>query len=303
MITTACAQQSAPAHGTGRQPQLRAAIATTTPSHSLPPSHQPLRISRKMAILSIGAGFVSLSRSPAAHRSVNSAVHRFGAGAGRQISQRPGQAYMFQGFPFNLFKGRDASMSAGKGATELAPAQAPAGQSIATFAGGCFWGLELAFQRVPGVTHTSSGYTGGEVPSPSYEAVCSGRTGHAEAVQVYYDSSTSYPKLLDCFFEHVDPTTLNRQGGDVGTQYRSVIYYYDDAQKQAAEKAIQEVNGKLKAGTFRRVVGNKVVTTLEPATDYYIAEDYHQQYLSKGGRFGSPQSAAKGATDRIRCYG
>lgn len=86
------------------------------------------------------------------------------------------------------------------------------------------------------MTHTSSGYTGGEVPSPSYEAVCSGRTGHAEAVQVYYDSSTSYPKLLDCFFEHVDPTTLNRQGGDVGTQYRSVIYYYDDAQKQAAEK-------------------------------------------------------------------
>lgn len=73
------------------------------------------------------------------------------------------------------------------------------------------------------------------MPSPSYEAVCSGRTGHAEAVQVYYDSSTSYPKLLDCFFEHVDPTTLNRQGGDVGTQYRSVIYYYDDAQKQAAE--------------------------------------------------------------------
>jgi peptide-methionine (S)-S-oxide reductase len=87
------------------------------------------------------------------------------------------------------------------------------------------------------VTHTSSGYTGGSVPNPSYEAVCSGRTGHAEAVQVYYDDSTTYSNLLRCFFQHVDPTTLNRQGNDAGTQYRSAIYYYDDAQKAAAEQA------------------------------------------------------------------
>lgn len=118
-----------------------------------------------------------------------------------------------------------------------APVTPPPGQAIATFAGGCFWGLELAFQRVPGVTATSVGYTGGPDPAPTYETVCSGTTGHTEAVQVYYDpSACAFDDLLAAFFAKVDPTTLNRQGNDVGTQYRSGIYFHDDAQKAAAEK-------------------------------------------------------------------
>lgn len=184
-------------------------------------------------------------------------------------------------------------------ACELAPKEAPNGQDIATFAGGCFWGLELAYQRLPGVTHTSVGYTAGQDTEPNYQKVCSGRTGHAEAVQVYFDpQQISYEDLLNEFFQKVDPTTLNRQGNDSGTQYRSGIYYHNDAQKQAAEKAIQEVNEKLKGSLFRRVLGTKVVTEVQPAGDYYLAENYHQQYLQKGG-----QDASKGATDRIRCYG
>lgn len=184
-------------------------------------------------------------------------------------------------------------------ATELAPAKAPAGQEIATFAGGCFWGLELAYQRLPGVAKTSVGYTQGSVESPSYQAVCSGRTGHTEAVQVYYDpKELSYEQLLDLFFDRVDPTTKDRQGNDSGTQYRSGIYYHNEQQKAAAEKAIAEVNEKLQSSTWRRVMGSKVVTELKPAADYWLAESYHQQYLQKGG-----QDASKGATDRIRCYG
>lgn len=187
---------------------------------------------------------------------------------------------------------------------QLAPAKAPAGQDIATFAGGCFWGVELAFQRVPGVLKTSVGYTAGHDQSPTYNSVCSGQTGHTEAVQVYYDpKETDFTKLLDCFFEHVDPTTLNQQGGDRGTQYRSGIYYHNDEQKAAAEKAIEEVNKKLQSNVFRRVVGSKVVSELKPASDYYVAENYHQQYLEKGGRFSRPQNASKGATEKIRCYG
>jgi peptide-methionine (S)-S-oxide reductase len=184
-------------------------------------------------------------------------------------------------------------------ACELAPKEAPKGQDIATFAGGCFWGLELAYQRLPGVTHTSVGYTAGHDMEVNYQKVCSGKTGHAEAVQVYFDpQQISYEDLLNEFFQRVDPTTLNRQGNDMGTQYRSAIYYHNDAQKQAAEKAIQEVNEKLKSNLFRRVLGTKVVSELQPAGDYYLAENYHQHYLQKGG-----QDASKGASDRIRCYG
>lgn len=193
---------------------------------------------------------------------------------------------------------------AAKKGTELAPATPPEGLEIATVAGGCFWGLELAYQRLPGVTHTSVGYTAGEVPSPSYEEVCSGRTGHTEAVQMYYDpKECTYETILETFFDKVDPTTLNRQGNDMGTQYRSTIFYHTEEQKAAAEKAVAAANEALAAGTFRRVSGKKVVTPIEPATDYYLAESYHQQYLSKGGRGGRPQSADKGNKDPIRCYG
>ena len=125
-----------------------------------------------------------------------------------------------------------------------APDTPPPGQAMATFAGGCFWGLELAFQRVPGVTTTSVGYTGGPDPAPTYETVCSGTTGHTEAVQVYYDpSACDFTDLLAVFFAKVDPTTLNRQGNDVGTQYRSGIYYHDEEQKAAAEN-VREKTGE-----------------------------------------------------------
>eukprot|EP00803_Ostreobium_quekettii_P006916 evm.model.scf_318.1 EVM.evm.TU.scf_318.1 scf_318:494-3079(+) len=188
--------------------------------------------------------------------------------------------------------------------TELAPTEAPEGLELATFAGGCFWGLELAFQRAPGVVTTSVGYTQGTLPNPSYEAVCSGRTGHCEAVQVAFDpSATTYKELLNVFYGQTDPTQLNQQGNDVGPQYRSGIYYHSDQQKADALASLAEVQAALDAGTFRRVRGKKVVVEVEPAGDYYVAEGYHQQYLSRGGRFAMPQSAEKGCTEKIRCYG
>ncbi|EIE20139.1 PMSR-domain-containing protein [Coccomyxa subellipsoidea C-169] len=185
-----------------------------------------------------------------------------------------------------------------------APSAAPPGQQLGTFAGGCFWGLELAYQRVPGVIKTSVGYTGGHDPCPTYNSVCGGSTGHTEAVQVVYDpSEVNYERLLDTFFAHVDPTTKNRQGNDVGTQYRSAIFYHTPEQKAEAEKAFEEVNEKLANRAFRPVRGDKVVVELKEAGLYYVAEKYHQQYLAKGGRMGRGQSAEKGCTDKIRCYG
>lgn len=187
---------------------------------------------------------------------------------------------------------------------ELAPKAAPDGLELATFAGGCFWGLELQMQRVPGVVKTSVGYTQGSVPNPTYEAVCSGRTGHTEAVQVTYDpSQTTYVSLLEAFAAKTDLTTLNRQGSDRGTQYRSGVYYHSDGQKADAEAFFSRLNNEIAAGQRRGWAGREVVAELAPAGDYYIAEGYHQQYLAKGGRFGRPQSAEKGCNDEIRCYG
>mmetsp|Transcript_24039 Transcript_24039/g.62183 ORF Transcript_24039/g.62183 Transcript_24039/m.62183 type:complete len:240 (-) Transcript_24039:233-952(-) len=193
--------------------------------------------------------------------------------------------------------------------TKLAPkeAQIP-GCKLATFACGCFWGPELLYQRVPGVEATSVGYTAGSKPGPSYQEVCSGNTGHTEAVQVTYNpTQVTYDQLLDTFFGFTDPTTKNRQGNDTGPQYRSGIYFHDEEQKAAALKRVAEVNEKLARGEQVRpnkpYAGKVVVSEIAPAGDYWIAEDYHQQYLSKGGRFGAGQSAAKGCTDPIRCYG
>eukprot|EP01023_Acetabularia_acetabulum_P039909 TRINITY_DN3853_c0_g1_i2.p1 TRINITY_DN3853_c0_g1~~TRINITY_DN3853_c0_g1_i2.p1 ORF type:complete len:254 (-),score=25.54 TRINITY_DN3853_c0_g1_i2:121-882(-) len=189
-------------------------------------------------------------------------------------------------------------------ATDLAPSVPPDGLKYATFAGGCFWGIELAYQRVSGVMQTYVGYTQGQTPNPSYEQVCSGATGHTEAVQVVYNpSEVGYDKLLETFFGFSDPTTLNRQGGDVGTQYRSGIYYHDEEQKQLAEQYIAEFDEQLKQGNIKKWAGTKVVAELKPASDFFMAEKYHQQYLSRGGRFGLGQSAEKGCTDSIRCYG
>jgi peptide-methionine (S)-S-oxide reductase len=168
--------------------------------------------------------------------------------------------------------------------------------AVATFAGGCFWGLELAYQRVPGVLYTAVGYTQGPEESPTYGQVCSGTTGHTEAVSVYYDpNEVSYETLLDTFFCRVNPLTVNGQGNDFGTQYRTGVYYHSEEQRAIAEARFAKEQDKYK--------GRKIATELKSATPFWPAEKYHQQYLEKGGRFGTPQSAAKGATDTIRCYG
>jgi peptide-methionine (S)-S-oxide reductase len=148
----------------------------------------------------------------------------------------------------------------------------------ATFGAGCFWGVEDAFRQVPGVNDAASGYMGGTLENPTYHDVCTDRTGHAEVVQVDYDPSrVSYDDLLDVFWKIHDPTTLNRQGPDVGTQYRSVIFTHDDSQKEAAEASKDKLQG---SGKLRR----PVVTEIVPAGTFYRAEEYHQRYLEKTGR-------------------
>ena len=148
---------------------------------------------------------------------------------------------------------------------------------LATFGAGCFWGVEVAFRNVPGVKDATVGYLGGTLQNPTYHDVCTGRTGHAEVVQVEYDPSVvTYDRLLDVFWENHDPTTLNRQGPDVGTQYRSAIFYHTPEQKRAAEdsKSRIEASGKLR---------RPIVTEITAASTFYPAEDYHQRYLEKRG--------------------
>ncbi len=145
---------------------------------------------------------------------------------------------------------------------------------IATLAGGCFWCLEAVFDELKGVVSVESGYSGGQVDNPSYKAVCNGDTGHAEVVQVTFDSSVlSFRDLLTVFFTVHDPTTLNRQGGDAGTQYRSAIFYHNEAQRADAEAVIREL-------TEARLWRNPIVTELAPFTKFYMAEDYHQEYFA-----------------------
>jgi peptide-methionine (S)-S-oxide reductase len=145
----------------------------------------------------------------------------------------------------------------------------------ATIAGGCFWCLEAIFERLAGVERVVSGYTGGSVPEPTYDDVCGGATGHAEAVQISFDPSViSYRELLEIFFAFHDPTTLNRQGPDVGTQYRSAIFYRDDEQARTARAVIADLEGK-------RIFGAPIVTEVTPLTVFYPAEAYHQQYFQR----------------------
>ncbi len=148
----------------------------------------------------------------------------------------------------------------------------------ATFAAGCFWGVEAEFRAVPGVLATTVGYTGGSLPDPTYKDVCSGRTGHAEAVEVEFDPArVSYQDLLRVFWENHDPTTLNRQGPDVGSQYRSAIFYQTPAQQAAALASKEELE---RSGAHRR----PIVTEITAAVPFYRAENYHQQYLEKRGQ-------------------
>lgn len=148
----------------------------------------------------------------------------------------------------------------------------------ATFAAGCFWGVEAAFQRIDGVISTSVGYMGGDKQNPTYEDVCTGRTGHAEVVRVEFNSvMVPYDQLLETFWKIHDPTTLNRQGPDVGTQYRSAIFYHSPEQKVKAEVSKESLE---KSADFN----SKIVTEITPASEFYRAEEYHQQYLAKRGR-------------------
>ncbi len=151
------------------------------------------------------------------------------------------------------------------------------GHELATLGGGCFWCTEAVFNDLRGVDYAASGYAGGAKDNPTYREVCYGNTGHAEVIQIAFDPALlSYEDLLRVFFHIHDPTTLNKQGNDVGTQYRSVIFYHNDAQKNAAEKIIKEISDE-------KLWDNKIVTEVSPLTKFFIAEDYHQEYFKLNG--------------------
>lgn len=152
---------------------------------------------------------------------------------------------------------------------------AEAKKEIATFGAGCFWGVEEAFRRIEGVLKTEVGYMGGRLKNPTYEDVCTDETGHVEVVEVIFDpKKVSYEKLLDVFWQNHDPTQLNRQGPDIGTQYRSVIFYHNEQQKRISLKSKENEQKKHK---------DKIVTGIVPASTFYRAEEYHQRYLEKRG--------------------
>ncbi|KAI3973695.1 hypothetical protein MKX01_031115 [Papaver californicum] len=196
--------------------------------------------------------------------------------------------------------GSSTSMNASSsGASEIA--QSPdedipsPGREFAQFGAGCFWGVELAFQRIPGVTKTEVGYSQGFLDNPTYNDICTGTTNHSEVVRVQYDpKECKFDDLLGMFWSRHNPTTLNRQGNDVGTQYRSGIYFYSPEQEKIAKESMERQE---------KILGKKIVTEILPAKKFYRAEEYHQQYLAKGGRFGFKQSTEKGCNDPIRCYG
>ena len=164
-----------------------------------------------------------------------------------------------------------------KAETKPAASAAPGtgARETATLAGGCFWGMQDILRKIPGVIKTTVGYSGGTVPAPTYKQVCTGKTGHAEAVEIVFDpAKLSYEEVLGYFFRMHDPTTLNRQHNDVGTQYRSAIFYHSEAQRQTAERVKEKAN---QSGKFRQ----PVVTEITKATEFYPAEEYHQDYLVK----------------------
>jgi peptide-methionine (S)-S-oxide reductase len=163
-------------------------------------------------------------------------------------------------------------------ATTNTTAQGGVSMERATFAAGCFWGVEETFRQIEGVTSTAVGYTGGTMPNPTYEVVCAQRTGHAEAVDVVFDPKVvTYDQLLDVFWKSHDPTQLNRQGPDVGTNYRSAIFYHSPEQQKAAQASLEKLQ---QSGKFGR---RKIVTQIVPASIFWRAEDYHQHYLKKRG--------------------
>ncbi|MGH9642092.1 MAG: peptide-methionine (S)-S-oxide reductase MsrA, partial [Terriglobales bacterium] len=151
-------------------------------------------------------------------------------------------------------------------------------EQVAIFGGGCFWCIEAVFQRLTGVSHVESGYMGGHVDNPTYKQVCEGETGHVEVVRITFDpDQISYRELLDVFFSVHDPTQLNRQGNDTGEQYRSVIFYADEEQQRIAEDVIAEM-------TAAKVFSEPIVTAIEPASQFYVAEGYHLNYYNENSR-------------------
>jgi peptide-methionine (S)-S-oxide reductase len=181
--------------------------------------------------------------------------------------------------PDKALRGRAARMPvASRHAIHGAPMEEPfPGMEMAMFGMGCFWGAEKGFWLLPGVHSTSVGYAGGFTPNATYEEVCSGQTGHAEVVRVVFDPRvTSYDAMLKAFWEGHDPTQGMRQGADIGTQYRSAIYYYSGEQGRAAEQSREAYQARLTAAGF-----GPITTQIAPAPEYYFAEDYHQQYLAK----------------------
>jgi len=279
----------------------------------------PSSLSKLLTVLSVGALSVQSGRS-----FTSSASHIFGTGivlsrsgldsssTSPVVKSASSVADRRLGMVRNLFESifgkppgppsvnYDELEGAAKEAAEFAlagevPAKTKDGLSIATFAGGCFWGLELAFQRVPGVVGTAVGYTQGSVERPAYGPVCTGGTGHTEAVLVTYKpNEVSYKGLLGVFFGRINPTTVNGQGNDYGTQYRTGVYTHTAEQMKEAQEFFPAVQAHYTKA---------IATELKPAMIFWPAEKYHQQYLEKGGRFKDPQSAAKGCTDTIRCYG
>lgn len=170
------------------------------------------------------------------------------------------------------------------------------GKEVATFAGGCFWCTEAIFQEVKGVENVVSGYTGGTIKNPAYREIGTGRTGHAEAVQITFNPKlVSYEDLLEIFFGTHDPTTLNRQGADVGTQYRSEIFYHSEAQKEKAEQYIKWIEKE-------KLYKNPIVTKVSPAKEFYNAEDYHQDYYSQNSQQGYCQMVIAPKLEKLRKY-
>ncbi|NBA87328.1 peptide-methionine (S)-S-oxide reductase MsrA [Emticicia sp. CRIBPO] len=168
------------------------------------------------------------------------------------------------------------------------------GTEVATLGAGCFWCVEAIFQQLEGVIKVESGYSGGEVKNPTYKQVCTGETGHAEVIQVTYDTTKiNFEGLLEVFFKTHDPTTLNRQGADVGTQYRSSIFYHNEQQKETAERIIKAVDA---SGAYN----SKIVTTLEPYHVFYVAEDYHQNYFNENGEQPYCQLVVKPKVDKFQ---
>jgi peptide methionine sulfoxide reductase msrA/msrB len=185
-------------------------------------------------------------------------------------------AHLGHVFTGEKFTAKDTRHCVNSVSLDFIPATVPAGRyGTAIFAGGCFWGVEYLMQKTPGVISVESGFTGGHVKNPSYREVCTGTTGHAEAVKIIYDPSrTTYEKLLRLFLEIHDPTEINRQGPDIGEQYRSEIFYLNNEQKTIAEKDLKILQDK----------GFKIATKVTKASEFYSAEDYHQDYYFKNGK-------------------